>query len=316
MRDLLASRAGRLANPAAARHHPSMVTRANKGFRPGLRIQAGSRVLFGQSPTFDGEHAFVRAPGSLSTGANLRCEWTGPGRIFLDATVEDQSDTGPDERRLVRLRIQRVTSAESTRALEHFMRAYLRRTEWADVSQAGATWSVTIGLSEGPVPQAEFRGPAPRVAGIGATVEAPPPLDTGKPETTVARLRTYFDVSAESKVGMYLNIPTSYSVAGAQYWGRALRINDRWLQINTSSVLPGLGVRMRADLTTTVDGDRRPVSIFGVMSRRAEALLGGTFKATLSLRINRIDEGDSPGLLLHFLELIREAKAQRDEDGP
>jgi hypothetical protein len=281
-----------------------------------LRIQAASGVLFGHSLVFDGEHAFVRVRANLSTGASLRCEWTGPGRIVLDVTLEDQSDTGPDKRRLVRLRIQRVTSAESALALEHFMRAYLRRTEWPDISQTGATWSLSLSKNHGTAPQVEFRGPPPRVAGVGATVEAPPPLETGKPETTVARLRTYFENSAESKVGMYLNIPTSYSVAGAQYWGRALRVNERWLQINTSSVLPGLGVRMRADLTTTVNGDRRPVSIFGVMSRRAEAPPGGTFKATLSLRINRIDEGDSPGLLLYFLELVREAKARRDGDTP
>ncbi len=112
-------------------------------------------------------------------------------------------------------------------------------------------------------------------------------------------LRAWFKEIA--RVAVYLNIPCAYTVAGAMYWGRALRLNDRFLQVNTAQVVPGLGVRIRCDLTIEIDELRRPVSLFGIMNQKKDPPGGSTYKAQLGVRFNKIDEGGSPGLLLEYL---------------
>ncbi len=230
----------------------------------------------------------------------LALDLSGPGRLRLDTTVSQVSEPAPDNMVSVTADLTRVTSYESAAAASRFVssRLSLSAAQYP-AKQAGATWWVAL-TEEAQTPQARpFKGPAPRVAGQQALEAPAPPLDTGRPVTTVPLLREFF--ASIPQIAVYLNIPCAYTVAGAMYWGRALRLNDRFIQVNTAQVLPGLGVRLRCDLTVELDGHKRPVSLFGILSQKKDPPGGSTYKATLSVRIQRIDEGDSPGLLIEYL---------------
>ena len=142
--------------------------------------------------------------------------------------------------------------------------------------------------------------------------EPAPPLETNYPATTVPELADWFRKRDESRMAAYLNVPCAYVVAGGRYWGRALRLNERWLNVNTSSVLPGFGVRLRCDLTLEIEGIKRPVSIFGTMGRKLDPPAGSTYTSAMAIRIRTIDEGNNPGLLIYYLEYLEQHKSEKN----
>ena len=199
----------------------------------------------------------------------------------------------------------KAASAESQTALTAFAQSWLR-LEPTSVDQRGSTFVALFGDAE-PEPASpagdeapEFRGPPPKVAGQKADDAPAPALETGLPATTPESLAELL-IETDNRIGAYLNVQCAYAVSGAQYWGRALKLNDRWLQVNTASVIPGMGVRTRVDLTLELDGVRRPVSLHGVISKKQMAPPGSSYKASLGIRYNSIDEGESPGLLAVWL---------------
>lgn len=295
-----------------------MAVRATQLREPGLRIKHGDVSAFLSVFSFDRGELFVRgATPACAIGDVCELEWTGPGRLLIEARIERCTPIAPDGLRGLTLSMRRVTSRASEASARHFVQAQLGIADPTLTSgREGGTWWIALRPEAAPplepAPRA-FKGPPPRVAGQQATAALPPPLETGRPATTVAILRDYFQ-SGPHRVGMYLNVPCAYTVAGAQYWGRALRLNDRFVQINTATVVPGLGVRIRVDLTAEIDGVRRPASVFGIMSQKKDPPGGSTYKATLQVRVGDIDEGDSPGLLIALLERKAAEKAERAED--
>lgn len=252
----------------------------------------------------------------------------------MDAAVDNVSAVAPDGRCGIRLALRAACTTESADALRRFAVGWLGRaapdveapsrgfwwmpfTEDAEAPRLPAqpqSARTATPKKAAPTPAATgSRGPPPRVAGQRVGQPAAEALATGLPPTTLERLRGYFASIGKARVGIYLNTPCAYNAAGAQYWGRALRLNDRWLQINTNSVLPGLSTRLRCDLTVELDGTRRPVSIHGIMARKLDPPPGSTWKGGLAVRIQSIDEGESPGLLIRFLEVHLASKSNQEK---
>lgn len=288
---------------------------------PSLRFIVGGGPTQARIVSLEGSTAYVRLGTPPEPGQSLEADWTGPGRFKLSFVVDHVTPPAPDGASLCRLTIRRLTSLDGEDHARAFLTSRLGvpATDFA-ITRTGQSWWAQLTDEPDAAPEEvaptspEFKGPPPRVSGQRATEEAPQGLDTGREATTVEGLQAFF-VDSGQRVGTYLNVPCSYTVAGAQYWGRALRLNDRFVQVNTASVVPGLGVRMRCDLTLEVDSVRRPVSLYGILSQKKDPPSGAAYKASLLLRYNRIDEGDSPGLLIEFLaRKAREKQGQAEQE--
>ncbi len=295
---------------------PSVPTRFCQPREPVLRLFVDDTAFAATVVSFDARRAYVRSEAGPSENAVLAANWGGAGRIQLEVVVERASEPGPDGRRNLVLGLRRAASHESAAALRRFIRVRLGGDPHAFAFQKrGEVWWVALrdDLEAAPKPggaPTEPVGPPARIA--GTRQEKAPPLETGRPATTVDGLRAYLQ-SVDCNVGVYVNVPCAYLVAGAPYWGRALRLNDRFLQVNTGNVVPGLGVRLRCDLTVELDGVKRGVSIFGIMTQRKDPPPGTMYKASLMVRLARIDEGDSPGLLIELLDNARKNKERPQE---
>lgn len=283
-----------------------MVARLPSTRAPGFYLQSDSGRPGALLVSAEDGQLWLRCQTTPESDQRLTLDWTGPGRIRLVAEVAAVSPEGADGSVGVRVVPILAASVESQAALEGFAQRWLR-LEPTTVDQRGSTWTALFGDAEvdsvSPAsgdPTAEFRGPPPKVAGQKADDAPAPPLDTGLPATT-PELLSQLLVDTKNRVGAYLNVQCAYAVSGAQYWGRALKLNDRWLQVNTASVVPGMGVRTRVDLTLELDGVRRAVSVYGVIAKKQMAPPGSSYKASLGVRYNRIDEGDSPGVLTVWL---------------
>lgn len=258
---------------------------------------------------------FLRSPSPVPVNTSVDITWSGPGGIRLEGLCQQLGVQAPDGSYTCQFRILSVASREGREALEWYLRTELDLAVTQAPVTRGAFWEVTLApteRSEASHSAKSPRGPAVRIAGLRADSPVADPFDTGYGATTTDDIQRVLEAN-HSKVGVYLNVPCAYIVAGASYWGRALRINDRWLQINTNAVVPGLGVRMRADLTLELDGVKRAACIHGVMSRKKDLPSGGAYKATIALMIRKIDEGDSAGLLRYWLERHVEERSRSTE---
>ncbi len=306
-----------------------MATRTHHPGEPGLEYESGGHPNTADLMSASASTLFVRTSGEVEVGTLLSLDWTGPGQLQLETRVRRASPLAPDGRRGVLLDVRRVSSEEGAEVLNRFLRGWMGREAEAVLGGEEQIWWVGLVDDVAPpvrrpprpvpastpkptiatAPAPARRGPPMKIAGLNASG---PPLDTGLPPTTLDSLRAYFESTDRGRIGVYLNIPCAYSMAGAQYWGRALRLNARWLQVNSNSVIPGLGTRIRCDLTLDLEGVRRAVSINGIMTRRLNPQ-GGTYKGGLAVRIQGLDEGDSPGLLIRFLQAQAVEKDERDE---
>ena len=167
---------------------------------------------------------------------------------------------------------------------------------WQEAPKTGPTWWMT------------FVAPDPAdldSAGTDAATDAlpdTPPLVTGLPATTPALLREWLQGGeSRSAVGAYLNLRCAYFASGGRYWGRALKLNERLMLINTNAVVPGLGVRLKVEIMVELDDVTRVVTIGGIMSRRQDPPAGSAYSASMAIKVQSIDEGSSPGLLIHYL---------------
>ena len=247
-------------------------------------------------------------------GEAIELEWMGPGGIRLEGACQSVSTKSPDGWCTCALRTTRVSARESQNALRWYLKTVHDLESSERPETMGAFWTVKLGddATTTRVTQPTVRsGPAMKIAGLKANEAPATPLKTGYQATQASDILQLLETH-DSKVGVYLNVPCAYIVAGAAYWGRALRLNDRWLQINTNAVIPGLGVRMRADVTLELAGVKRAVSVYGVMSRKKDLPPGGAYKATVALMIREIDEGDSPGLFRVWLEQHLDARRMHD----
>lgn len=280
----------------------AMSVRSAQLREPVLRIRVGpDSTIAARITSFEGLTLWARATEGLVAGDVYSAEWSGTGRIQLELQAVSLSALGPDGQQSISLQIRRAGSFESAQGLRSFLASRLGITDQPIVLVGAVHW--VHFLAGGNIVAEEVRV-------SGSATEACEPLETGREPTTVDGLRDYLHASNAS-IGMVINVPCAYLVAGSPYWGRALRINDRFLQVNTSNVVPGLGVRLRCDLTVEIDDIKRPLSIFGSMTQKKDPPQGGLYKATLMIRLNRIDEGQSPGLLL---ELLERSRRDRPED--
>jgi hypothetical protein len=216
--------------------------------------------------------------------------------------------------------LQGIVSRESAGALKAFVQGALGLAIEQPLENKGSLWSLLFeaqsekenkGSFTSLLPPSEpSTGPPVAVVGTKRDEEAVPPLVTGYEPTTLTRLGEWFAGQSDSKVAAYLNVPCAYVVAGGRYWGRALRINERWLNVNTSTAVPGLGVRLRCDLSLELDGLKRAVSISGTVGRKLDPPAGSSYTGAMVVRIRIIDEGDSPGLLIYFLEHLARIKSE------
>ena len=307
--------AERLARAAGEVHHWGVSARNIQSRRFGYRLThdgtyCEARPLIVSAPTL-----FLRVSRQLPVNATVDLEWAGPGGIRLEGTCQQIGAQAPDGWFTCEIRLCRVAARESQHALQWFLQTELNFETSLRPESEGAFWAIALdGVEDASKKQqAPVRtGPAVKIAGQSANTPHVPPLKTGYGPTSTDDILQLLE-KYESKVGVYLNVPCAYIVAGASYWGRALRLNERWLQINTNAVVPGLGVRIRSDVTLEIDGVKRAVSVHGVMSRKKELPSGGAYKATVALMIRDIDEGDSPGLFRLWLE--KHLDARRTADG-
>ncbi len=294
-----------------------MARRSTPKRLPALRFQQDGRFVLADVVSIDQGAVFLRTTERLKEGSPFTADWSGAGRLSVAGRVETVADAAPDGRHGVLVRITDVTSQDGRDALSQFVRARLDVRGAPAPVAAGAGYRIRF-EGDGPV-AALPKGPAMRVAGTTSTPAGP--LVTGRPETTPEIIATTLE-QLGTKIGMFLNVPCAYWVTGAQYWGRALRISERWLQVNTNAVVPGLGVKMRCDLTLVFPGEsenpsdaiRHAVAIYGVLGRKIDDPPGGTFKAQLWVTVQRIDEGESPGLLALWLEKAFHHRRDRGEE--
>jgi hypothetical protein len=259
--------------------------------------------------------AVVPGPGST-----VSLNWNVPGRIRADARLISHSAVAPDGTFRVSFELIRLVSSEGVDALKSFAKGPLGMSELPKAVRAGSLWSYKFAAMPEVEPALaseiesveELRGAEALAAGPPSSDPDAPPLEIGREATTVAVLGQWFRAKEGTSLAVYLNLPCAYVVAGRQYWGRALRLNERWLNVNTSSTLPGLGVRLRCDLTLDLDGVERVVSIRGSMGRKLDPPAGSTYTGAMAIRISAIDEGSSPGLLIHFLE--RQERERQDAE--
>ena len=290
---------------------PMAVRCTTSGVRS-VRFEHEGQPVQGEIVVLSGVSAFVRAKVAPGIGESLELRWPGAGRVRLQTRVRTVSLEGADGRYGIGLALLRVDSEEGQEAVTRFVRCQLGLELGRRSRAVGRWWLALTEDAPLPVGAALSSSARPKVAGVRVSQEKSPPLDTGLPATTPDRLQEFFEKGPRSRVGVYLNVPCAYFVAGAQYWGRALRMNDRWLQVNTNSVVPGLGVRLRCDLTLEIDGVPRAVSVKGVNARKLDPPAGSTWKGTLGVRITDVDEGESPGLLLHYIQVHEARRQERD----
>ena len=298
-------------------HHGRVATRAPISPPPRLAIVQGDAHVDAVALSLAPGALFLRCRRESVVGEELTLQWTGPGAFMLEAAVTDVAQPAPDGRAGVHLQVRRVTSRAGEAPLRRFAARWLALAEPLALHRTGAAW--VLELEPGSDEPTDIAGPsriggALAVSGLSATAAPTPPLDTGRPPTTLAALEAFFQSGDPLlRAGVYLNIPAAYWIAGAKYWGRANRLSDRWLSINTSVVVPGLGVRIRCDLTVDVDEHRRALSVYGVMSRRQDAPQGSTYRTKMMVRVTAIDEGESPGLLAAYLEKVAAEKRENVE---
>jgi len=281
-------------------------------------FDVGPERVEGEVISLNPTSMFVRSSRAPDTATPVTLVFRDGFDMELLGSVRAMHGPAPDGRYSVIFDLLRVTSADGRIEVREFVRHRLGYSSAPTARNTGQQWWIALvpeGEPEAVGPPPERVGPVAVAAGHRADDTPPPSLQTGYSATTVAALRQFFDERAESKVGAYLNVPCAYIVAGTRYWGRALRFNDRWLNINTNSVVPGLGVRLRCDLTLEIDGIKRVCSIKGIMNRKLTPPAGSAYTGALGVRINDIDEGESPGLLLYFLDQCA-ARTTDDTEAP
>ena len=283
-----------------------MARRSTPKRLPALRFQVDGRHALADLVDLHGTSAFIRTAERPPLDRPVVFEWAGAARYALVGRVLSVAEAAPDGRYGIQLELTELTSQEGPEALVDLARRRLDLDPPSPPRAAGAHWSLKLTIEADATP--ERQAPAMRVAG-GITSVPVAALETGRPPTTPELVADMLE-SLGTKIGMYLNVPCAYWVAGAQYWGRAIRISDRWLQLKTSTVVPGLGVRMRCDVTLDLDGIRRPIAVHGVLGRRQDGPAHGTYKAELWVSMQSIEEGNSPGLLAVWLE--RTFRERRD----
>lgn len=294
-----------------------MARRSTPKRLPSLRFQRDGRFLLADVVSLDGNVVFFRTTERLKEGSSFSADWSGAGRLTVSGRVESVADAAPDGRHGVLVRLTDVASQDGRDAVTQFVRARLDVKGALAPSAAGAGYRICFEADEPKAPVS--KGPAMRVAGTTSTPAGP--LVTGRPATTPEVVAATLE-QLGTKIGMFLNVPCAYWVTGAQYWGRALRISERWLQVNTNAVVPGLGVKMRCDLTLVFPGEsenpsdavRHAIAVYGVLGRKVDDPPGGSFKAQLWITVQRIDEGESPGLLALWLEKAFHHRRDRGEE--
>jgi hypothetical protein len=248
--------------------------------------------------------------------------WNGSGRITVKARLTQCQATAPDGLTRLAFQIQEVHSSESVHALNSFVRGFLGFEYEQAVETSGNRFTLCLEPTIDSAIENKLKTQNPNIdfaSKLSVKImnqkndnETTPPLETDFPATTVPGLADWFSKRDESRMAAYLNVPCAYVVAGGRYWGRALRLNERWLNVNTSSVLPGFGVRLRCDLTLELEGIKRPVSIFGTMGRKLDPPAGSTYTGAMAIRIRTIDEGNNPGLLIYYLEYLEQNKTEKN----
>lgn len=290
-----------------------MARRATPKRLPALRFQVDGRYVLADVVELSGTTAFIRSAEKPLAGRPVVFEWAGAARHTLVATVRHVSEAAPDGRYGIALDLLEITSQEGAEAPAELARRRFGLVDLAPVRSAGAVWSLRV--AGGPVAAAPVRAaPAMRLAG-GATAAIAPPLITGLAATTPERVGTLLE-SLGAKIGLYINAQCAYWVAGAQYWGKATRVSDRWLQVTTNNVVPGLGVKIRCDLTIDLDGEKRPVAVHGIVGRKQDGPTNGPYKALLWVAMHSLDEGASPGLFAVWLERVFRERRDGEPDEP
>ncbi len=278
---------------------------------PAVRFQTDGRYVLADVVELVGPRLFLRCAVRPPVERVVAFEWAGAGRTVLSGRVLSVGEAAPDGRHGVMIDVVEVSSQDGADALVAFVTQRLGVEPPEPPGAAGAGYRVRFQTLPEEAPA--YKQPALRVAGVSVAAQAAP-LVTGRPATTPESLQAALEAMGH-KLGMYVSVPCAYWVGGAQYWGRAVRVSDRWVQVNTNVVVPGLGVRMRCDLTSEIDGVRRPVGIHGVLGKRQDLSSGGPYKAQLWVNVQSIDEAESPGLLLAWLERVsRERGGQSEPD--
>jgi hypothetical protein len=265
------------------------------GRPPGVRFQIGDRYISGDVVIWAGESAVFRVHESADLDKEITLDWTGPGRIRLDGTVAQITGPAPDRLFAMTVTLNRVTSLESGAAAFHFVRQVLGLNADHKPTASGSTWWVPVGNGTATIT-------SERSTGTGSN-GLPSSQNNQQSGTTLENLRAFFDPASGRQIsGTTINAPCKYRVSGGEYVGRISQISDRWLNINTKSIVPGLGVHVTCNFELTHRDKICVFEVTGVMSRKKDAPGGGAYTTTLGLRISSIDEGDSPGLLLPALE--------------
>ncbi|MFT7621340.1 MAG: hypothetical protein ACI9WU_000501 [Myxococcota bacterium] len=296
---------------------------------PVMRIRLGAEEADVSAVVFTARSAEGRVAEAIAPG-RYPALWTGPGQILFQVEVK-RCSLGPDRGLLAQLKLHRIGSFEGAEALKTFLLNHLKLDQPPEPTQQGKAWWHTVAAAPSPLVKPLKAAPSTRVGAppsgaeptlAGATSQplrvsghqpAAAALETGRPPTTVEGLREWLQASGDG-IGRYINAPCCYLVGGSPYWGRATRINDRFLHFSTANVVPGLGVRIRCDLTLDIGGVKRPVAIHGIVTQKKDAQRAAMYKASLAVRINGIDEGISPGLLLEYLQLSSRSN-EPDEPG-
>lgn len=278
---------------------------------PVVRFQADGRYVLADVVDLSATHLYVRCAVRPPSDRPVAFEWGGAARTTLTGRVVSVAEAAPDGRHGLLVELSECSSLDGAEQLSDFVRRRLGLLNADTPTPSGATYKVRLRADSGEAAAPAHKQPALRSAGV-SVLEAPDPLVTGRGPTTVDALQATLD-AAGHKLGLYVNAPCAYWLSGAQYWGRAVRVSDRWVQVNTNAVVPGLGVRIRCDITTELDGARRPVGIYGVLGKRQELGTGGPYKAQLWVSVQSIDEAESPGLLAVWLERVARERRERGE---
>ncbi|NUN15844.1 MAG: hypothetical protein HUU55_19640 [Myxococcales bacterium] len=191
--------------------------------------------------------------------------------------------TGNEQSRTYGIKLMRITSGDGIPALKEFLRDVLK-TEFSEIDPAqviriGNFWSVVCDPTD---PDAAL----PQI-----------------PKLTESDLLAFFQTRSNGHaISVYLKTTVTYLTNSVPFHGRAVRINEVELIVNTNLALPGLGQQTMVQIPVTVDGIRSYVVVRGSVQRRSDQREDAVWKGRFDLRIFDVEEIEFPGIFFKFLE--------------